>query len=136
MKTPKKQRLEAAGYAVGDAADFLGLTAEELALVELRLAVSRAFRDARGKRNLTQQQVAELMESSQSRVAKMEAAAGDVTLDLMFRGLFAVGGTAKDVFAGVNGKAKRMREPKTQQSTPRTVRGTGAKRRPSKTTNT
>jgi len=32
------------------------------------------------------------MKSRQSRVAKMEAGAADVSLDLLFRGLFALGG--------------------------------------------
>lgn len=97
MNAKKRKTLEAAGYRVGDIGDFLGLSAEERALVELRAAVSAAVHAQRTKRNLTQAQVAELLHSSQSRVAKIEAGAGDVSLDLMFRGLFAVGGRVEDV---------------------------------------
>jgi hypothetical protein len=41
--------------------------------------------------------VARKLKSSQSRVAKMEAGAADVSLDLLFRGFFALGGTLKDL---------------------------------------
>jgi hypothetical protein len=97
MDQKKRKALEEAGFRVGDAEDFLGLTNEERHLVELRLAVSRAVRRLREERHLTQQQLAAKLKSSQSRVAKIEAAAADVSLDLMFRGLFAVGGSLPDL---------------------------------------
>ena len=103
MKEKKRKALEDAGHRVGDAGDFLGLTDEERSLVELRASVSHAVQVQRKKRNLTQLKMAELMKSSQSRVAKIEAGSGDVSLDLMFRSLFAVGGTVADV---LNGKSK------------------------------
>jgi predicted XRE-type DNA-binding protein len=97
MNDKKRKALKAAGYRVGDVRDFLGLSEEERELVELRAAVSAAVRDGRAKRNLTQAELAELLQSSQSRVAKIEAGSSDVSLDLMFRSLFAVGGRVADV---------------------------------------
>jgi predicted XRE-type DNA-binding protein len=97
MKKEKRQALEAAGFIFEDAEDFLELTAEERRLVELRLAVSRAVRARREQQHLTQEQVAKKLKSSQSRVAKMEAGAADVSLDLLFRGLFALGGSLNDL---------------------------------------
>jgi ribosome-binding protein aMBF1 (putative translation factor) len=97
MNKAKQHRLEAAGFRFGDAEDFLELTEEEAQLVELRLRVSRAVRRLREKKHLTQQQLAARLKSSQSRVAKMEAGATDVSLDMLFRGLFAVGGGLADV---------------------------------------
>jgi len=38
MKRSKRERLESAGWRVGTAAEFLGLTAEESAFVEMKLA--------------------------------------------------------------------------------------------------
>ena len=61
------------------------------------MAVSRAVRARREQQHLTQEQVARKLKSSQSRVAKLEAGAADVSLDLMFRGLFALGGSLKDL---------------------------------------
>lgn len=97
MKTDKRKALEAAGFRVGSAADFLGLSAEEQAIVELRVAVGRQVRTLREKRHLSQQQLAARIQSSQSRVAKIEAAVPGVSLDLAFRGLFAVGGKIGDL---------------------------------------
>lgn len=102
------ERLEAAGFRVGDAEDFLGLTDEERCLVELRLAVSRAVRRQREKQGVTQQQLAAKLKSSQSRVAKIEAGAADVSLDLSFRALFAAGGGLADlVLTRAGGEQKR-----------------------------
>jgi hypothetical protein len=97
MNKNKRQALEAAGWIVGDAEDFLELTAEERHLVELRVAVSRAVRALRERQHLTQAQVARKLKTSQPRFAKLESGASDVSLDLMFRGLFALGGTLKDL---------------------------------------
>jgi len=97
MDTRKRKALTAAGFRVGDATDFLGLSDEETRLVELRVALSRAVRRRRQERSMTQQQLATRLKSSQSRIAKIEAGSGDVSLDLMFRGLFAVGGGVADV---------------------------------------
>jgi ribosome-binding protein aMBF1 (putative translation factor) len=97
MNREKRKALESAGFRIGDAEEFLGLDEEERRLVELRVSVSRCVRRLRQRRGLTQQQLAAKMKSSQSRIAKIEAAAADVSLDLLFRGLFAVGGRLGDV---------------------------------------
>jgi predicted XRE-type DNA-binding protein len=103
MNKDKRQALEAAGFVFGDAEDFLALTPEERDLVELRLAVSRAVRARRVQQRLTQAEVAKSLKTSQPRIAKIEAGASDVSLDLMFRSLFALGGTMKDVRAAGRG---------------------------------
>ena len=97
MNKKKKAKLEAAGYRVGDASEFLGLSAQETALVEMRLALSRALRVQRTKTHLTQTTLAAKMGSSQSRVAKMEAGDPTVSLDLLIEGLLVAGASAKDV---------------------------------------
>jgi len=97
MNNEKRQALEAAGFVFEDAEDFLELTIEERRLVDLRLAVSRAVRARREEQHLTQGQVAKKLKSSQSRVAKLEAGASDVSLDLMCRALFALGGSVSEL---------------------------------------
>src|SRR5687768_18377520 len=97
MNVTKRKKLEAVGFRFGDAEDFLGLSPEERELVDLRLRLSRMVRILRERKNLTQSQLASRIESSQSRVAKLESGAGDVSLDLLFRGFFAVGGKLSDV---------------------------------------
>jgi len=73
MDKEKRARLEAQGWKVGSAEEFLGLTPDEAAYVDLRLKLSDAVRELRKKKHLTQVQVAERLQSSQSRVAKVEA---------------------------------------------------------------
>ncbi len=99
MKEAKRKKLEAAGYAVSDAADFLGLTAEEALLVEMRVALGDAIKERRVKLKISQTDFAERIHSSQSRVAKMEAAEPGVSLDLLIRGLAATGADLHDVAA-------------------------------------
>ena len=107
MDRETQKRLEAAGFRVGDAGDFLGLSDDERRLIEFRLAVSRAVRKARERAGVTQQQLAAKMKSSQSRIAKIEAAEPGVTLDLSIRALFAAGGELSDA-TGVARPRKRV----------------------------
>jgi DNA-binding XRE family transcriptional regulator len=97
MDRVKKKRLEAAGWRVGSTADFLELTPEEVQLVEMRLALSAKLREVRQRRHWTQTALAKRLGSSQSRVAKMEAADPSVSLDLLVRGLLVVGATRRDI---------------------------------------
>jgi DNA-binding XRE family transcriptional regulator len=97
MKSAKKRRLEANGWKFGNAAEFLNLSPEEAAYIELKLALSKALQDLRKSKHLTQIDLAKRIKSSQSRVAKMEAADNSVTMDLMFRSLFALGASRKKV---------------------------------------
>jgi len=97
MDKAKKNRLQSADWRVGDAAEFLELTAEEAAFVELRLALAAYLREVREQHGLTQLQVARRLGSSQSRVAKMEAADASVSLDLLVRSLLALGVSRDEV---------------------------------------
>jgi predicted transcriptional regulator len=74
MKQGKRAKLEAAGWAVGTVKEFLGLTEAETVLIEMKLALSRSLRERRLSRGLSQVALAKRLQSSQSRVAKMETA--------------------------------------------------------------
>jgi DNA-binding XRE family transcriptional regulator len=91
MKTAKKKRLESKGWKVGTAREFLNLSAEEAAYVELKLALSKNLQEYRRQKKLTQEELARRLKSSQSRVAKMEAGDPSVSLDLLVRSLLALG---------------------------------------------
>lgn len=97
MDTAKCERLRAAGLRMGDAADFLGLSPEEAQLVEVKLALGDELRRIRLEHGWTQVQVAQKIGSSQSRVAKMEAADVSVSLDLVVKTLFALGTSSRDL---------------------------------------
>ena len=97
MKTAKRKKLEAAGWQVGTASELLGLSREEAELVELRLVLARGLRLRREAKHLTQERLAKLIGSSQSRVAKMEAADSTVAFDLLLRSLVATGATRREL---------------------------------------
>jgi ribosome-binding protein aMBF1 (putative translation factor) len=97
MRKDKRARLEARGWRFGSAADFLALTSEEAAFVETKLALSRSLRTRRTAKNMSQAALAKRLHSSQSRVAKMEAADPTVSIDLLLRALFALGAQPSDV---------------------------------------
>jgi ribosome-binding protein aMBF1 (putative translation factor) len=97
MKAQKRKRLEAAGWRVGNADEFLGLDEAEQHIVELRLALARAVREEREKSKLTQGTLAKRIGSSQSRVNKMEKGDATVSIDLLLRALFSLGRSPKQV---------------------------------------
>jgi hypothetical protein len=97
MRASKRDKLKGRGWKVGDPAGFLGLTPEEEALIELRLKLSDGLRNRRVRKRLTQIALAKAVNSSQSRVAKMEAGDPTVSIDLLVRSLIALGASNRDL---------------------------------------
>jgi hypothetical protein len=97
MKKTKKKRLESAGWKVGSASNFLGLTPEEEAFVAVKLALAQSLRKRRQRKRLTQVELAKLLKSSQSRVAKMEAGDPTVSIDLLVKSLLLLGASPRDL---------------------------------------
>ena len=106
MKKDKRVRLERAGWKVGSVRDLLGLSRAEEALVELKLILSRGLRERRNRHRITQAQLARLLKSSQSRVAKMEAGDPSVSIDLLIRSLLAMGTTQRELAQVIAHKTK------------------------------
>ena len=97
MNPTKQKRLEAGGWRVGKAADFLGLSAAEELFIEIKLALANAVRARRTKLGLTQAELAQRMRSSQSRVAKLEAGDRTVSIDLLVHALVRLGATRQEL---------------------------------------
>ena len=89
----KEARRAAKGWRSGSAQDFLGLSDDEAAFVAIRLHLAKAMQVHRRQLRLTQMATAKLLESSQSRVAKMEAGDPTVSVDLLIRSLLKMGAT-------------------------------------------
>lgn len=92
MNEDKRKKLETAGWRVGDTEDFLDLPPEAAEFIETKLALARGLKQERERQGLTQEEVAQRIGSSQSRVAKMEAADPSVSLDLLARAFYKLGG--------------------------------------------
>ena len=93
MNKEKREALEASGWTFGNAEDFLELSAEERCLVELRLKFARGIRTLRSVQKVTQAQLAKRMNTSQPRVAQIEAGSPGVSLDQMISGYITLGGS-------------------------------------------
>jgi DNA-binding XRE family transcriptional regulator len=97
MNAAKRKRLEKAGWKVGTAQEFLGLSDEEWSLIEVKIALAAKLRQCRAARDISQVALAARIGSSQSRVAKMEKGDPTVSIDLLLRALLAAGASRKEV---------------------------------------
>ncbi len=111
MDKAKRKRLEEAGWVIGSAADFLDLSADEAAFVDLKLALSEELRARREDQGLSQTALAKKLGSSQSRVAKMEASDPSVSVDLLIRGLLAAGASRNEIASAIAPKPASRRHP-------------------------
>jgi len=99
MQETKRKKLEAKGWRIGTPKDFLGMSDEEEAYVNLRLKLAEGLKARRQSRGITQVGLAQTIKSSQSRVAKMEAGDPTVSLDLLVKSLFALGASNRELAA-------------------------------------
>ena len=97
MKAEKRRRLAIAGWKETTVQEFLNLSEADVQYIEMKLALSRLLRLVRERRRLTQTKAAALLKTSQSRLARMEAGDPSVSLDLLVRGLFALGASPRDL---------------------------------------
>jgi DNA-binding XRE family transcriptional regulator len=97
VKKAKREKLERKGWKLGSTEDFLGLSAEETAYIELKLALGQRLKATREMKGVTQTDLAKLARSSQSRVAKMEAGDPSVSMDLIVKTLLAMGVSRKQI---------------------------------------
>ncbi|NND40456.1 MAG: helix-turn-helix transcriptional regulator [Silicimonas sp.] len=97
MDKRKKDKLARKGWKTGSVAEFLDLSAEESAYIEMKLALSKKLKERRRRTKLTQAELAKAIESSQSRVAKMEAGDPTVSIDLLVKSLLALGVSKKEL---------------------------------------
>jgi len=102
MNKVKQKKLEKSGWTIGSAKDFLGLSDEESAYIELKIKLSTNLRKLRTEHNITQVELAKILKSSQSRVAKIETGDPSVSLDLIIRSLLALGASQKEIAQAIS----------------------------------
>jgi predicted XRE-type DNA-binding protein len=93
MDKTKRLKLEAAGWTVASPKEFLNLSEEDATFIEIKVALASALKTRRVDQHLSQTEAAKRLHSSQSRVAKMEAADRSVSVDLLLRSILKLGGT-------------------------------------------
>ena len=97
MKASKQKKLEAAGWKVGSASEFLELSGAEAMLVNMKLALAKKIKELRQSKKITQNDLAKLIGSSQSRVAKLETADRSVSMELLVRSLATLGASRAQI---------------------------------------
>ena len=104
MKKSTREKLQKLGYKVTDTKEFLGLSDEEIAVIDLKINLIKKLRDVRKACGVTQKELAKLMGSSQSRVAMLEGGSDDVSLELICKALFTLGVSSKDLGKAIGAK--------------------------------
>jgi ribosome-binding protein aMBF1 (putative translation factor) len=97
MRKQKKKSLESKGWKISTVKEFLGLSYEESAYIELKIKLAAGLRQRRQQKGLSQLDLAAKLQSSQSRVAKMEAGDPSVSLDLLIRSLISLGASGREL---------------------------------------
>jgi hypothetical protein len=102
MNAEKKARLEAAGYKFTTTTNWLDLTPEDEAEIESRLATDRARRalaalvkESRGP--MTQTELAKRIKTTQPRIAKIESASPNVSIEQLMRAAIGAGADLKRI---------------------------------------
>lgn len=102
MLNSKRQRLEKKGWKVGSTDEFLNLSPEESAYIDLKLRFGQILKQRRKALPITQEELARRIHSSQSRVAKMESGDPSVSLDLLIRSLLVLGASHQDLARAIS----------------------------------
>ncbi len=97
MHKAKQNRLGKKGWQIGSADEFLELSPEESAYIEVKLRLSDNLRQRRTRKKLSQKELAVLIKSSQSRVAKMEGGDPSVSIDLLVKTLLVLEASDRDL---------------------------------------
>jgi predicted XRE-type DNA-binding protein len=77
---------------LADAAEFLEMSDEERQLLDTRVELALAVRRQREALHLSQKQLGAMLKTNQPRVARIERAAPDVSMDQLVRAFTAAGG--------------------------------------------
>jgi ribosome-binding protein aMBF1 (putative translation factor) len=89
---------KARGWVECSVAEFLGLSEAEEQLIEIKINLAQAVREAREKAGMTQAELAERLETKQPAIARLESAEGkSATIDKMLLALLEIGVARKDV---------------------------------------
>jgi transcriptional regulator with XRE-family HTH domain len=115
VKATKRKKLEEAGWKAGSTSEFLGLSNEEELLVNIKLVLASEVKKRRQRLKLTQQELAQRLGSSQSRVAKLEIADSSVSMELLVRSLASLGASRAEIGRTIGTRAVTRKQPKTRQ---------------------
>jgi DNA-binding XRE family transcriptional regulator len=97
-----KKELESKGFKTGTVAEFLDLSPEDEAWIEMKRALRDKVVELRRKSGITQAQLADRLGSRQPRISKLEAGNDSVGYDLLMKSLLALGATPTQIGAVIS----------------------------------
>lgn len=90
MDKKKQEKLEKAGWKTGNSQDFLGLSDDELQLIEIKHKLGKMLKTHRTKTGLSQEDIAKKTGTTQPRIAMMENCHHSITVDALISTLIAL----------------------------------------------
>jgi len=102
MLANKRKKLEKSGWKIGTVEEFLNLSPDEAAYIEMKVGLSRSLKERRLKKKLSQEDLAKMIKTSQSRIAKMESGDPSVSIDLLVKSLLALGASRKELAKAIS----------------------------------
>lgn len=97
VRSKKMRMLPATSVQIGSAWDAIGCEKREAFVLELGFQLSRAVKRCRMVSNLTQNDLAKILDTSQPRVNAMEGNGTGVSLESLFKALVALGTTKEEL---------------------------------------
>ena len=97
----KKARVKEMGGRVITAEEWLDLSPEEVAIIDMKIQLGQELKDLRKRKRLSQEKAAQLLQTSQGRVSKMEK--GRASLDQLAYSLLVMGESRKGLARVLSG---------------------------------
>ena len=101
LSAKKKARIRAMGGRVTTVEEWLDLTPQEVAIIDMKIRLGEELKAQRKKKRLSQEKAAKILKTSQGRVSKMER--GQATLDQLAWSLLILGESKKKVGRVISG---------------------------------
>ena len=95
LNAKKKARIRELGGRITTVEEWLDLSAEEVAFLDMKIRLAEALKVRRRERRLSQAEAAELLGTSQGRVSKLER--GRASLDQLTWCWLALGGSREEL---------------------------------------
>ncbi len=93
LSAKKIARIEAMGGRVTTVEEWLHLTPEEVAIIDMKIRLGEELKAQRKTKRLSQEKAAKLLKTSQGRVSKMEK--GQASLEQLVGSVLALGGSRR-----------------------------------------
>ncbi len=101
LDSKKAARIKAMGGRVTTVEEWLDITPEEVAIIDMKIRLGEVLKARRKKKRLSQDRVAKILNTSQGRVSKMEK--GQASLEQLAWSLLVLGGSKQELVRAITG---------------------------------